>query len=150
MPGSCGALYKIFGGSKLFSQLGILRLSYNATELYANISYVDFIGLPVSLTATTSNGDPAQYVSGILVDGLTRISRVLIEQSQADGVEWDKLVVENNNEVLRAVSPSNGIALDASLFQNYWNRFIEEIWAEYATRDLIVDNSILNWHSGWL
>ncbi|RDL40875.1 uncharacterized protein BP5553_00854 [Venustampulla echinocandica] len=118
---------------------GFCELTYNDQQLYANISYVDFVSLPISLTCTSTNGNVA-HVGGLPANGRTNVCNGLIAQNASDGAGWDQLVVRSSDgSFLRALSPSNGIVLNQSLFQNYWTDYLNQVWTKYASEPLTID-----------
>jgi len=114
------------------------EFTYNSSQLYANISYVDFVSIPVSLALTNSSG-AVQTVSGIPAGGLNTVCSNLIAQNASDGAGWDKLVVTSNGSNLRALSPNNGIVMNSSLFSGYFQPYVNEVWSKYASASLTVD-----------
>ena len=114
------------------------EFTYNSSQLYANISYVDFVSIPVSLALTNSSG-AVQTVSGMPTGGLNTVCSNLIAQNAADGAGWDKLVVTSNGSNLRALSPNNGIVMNSSLFSGYFQPYVNEVWSKYASASLTVD-----------
>lgn len=85
------------------------EFTFNSAQLYANISYVDFVCLPISLKLTNSAG-AVQSVSGMPANGLSTVCSNLIAQHNADGAGWNQLVVTSSSGAnLRALSPNNGI-----------------------------------------
>ena len=117
------------------------EFTYNSSQLYANISYVDFVCLPISLTLTSTTGT-VSHVSGMPSDGLATVCSNLIAQNNIDGAGWDQLVITNNGSNLRALSPLNGIVFNSSLFQNYWTDYINQVWAKYVSSPLTVDTQV--------
>jgi hypothetical protein len=114
------------------------EFTYTSSQLYANISYVDFACLPIALTLTSTTGVTSQ-VGGLPSDGLTTICNNLIAQNHIDGAGWDQLVITNNGTNLRALSPTNGIVFNSSLFENYWTEYIDQVWTNYISNTLTVD-----------
>jgi len=114
------------------------EFTYNSAQLYANISYVDFVCLPIALTVTSTSG-ASGHVGGLPANGLDNVCNGLIAQNSKDGAGWDQLVVTNNGSNLRALSPSNGIVFNNSLFQNYWTDYINAVWDLYVSTTLVVD-----------
>jgi hypothetical protein len=114
------------------------EFTYNSAQLYANISYVDFVCLPIALTLTSTSG-ATEHVGGLPSNGLDNVCNGLIAQNSSDGAGWDQLVVTNNGSNLRALSPSNGIVLNSSLFQNYWTGYVNSVWNYYVSTPLVVD-----------
>ena len=115
------------------------EFTFNAAELFVNISYVDFVCLPISLTLTnTSNA--THYVSGMASDGLDTVCQGLSAQTASDGAGWSSLIVPNPaGGNLRALSPNNGITLNPSLFNNYYQDYVNQVWSTYASRPLSID-----------
>ncbi|KAG0645655.1 hypothetical protein D0Z07_8556 [Hyphodiscus hymeniophilus] len=114
------------------------EFTYNSSQLYANISYVDFVCLPVALTVTSTSG-ATQHVGGLPSNGLDNICNGLIAQNAKDGAGWDQLIVTNNGANLRALSPTNGIIFNNSLFENYWTNYIDSVWDYYVSNTIVVD-----------
>lgn len=111
------------------------EFTLNNDQLYANISYVDFVPrLPVSLTLQTASG-AVQHVSGMPPDGLDQVAQRLREQAAKDGHPWDKLVVPKPgpNSPLRALNPTHGNAVGAS-FDGYYEPLVEEVWKKYHSQ----------------
>jgi len=114
------------------------EFTFNSAELFANISYVDFVCLPISLTLYTATGSP-QHVSGIPSDGLERVCNGLRAQSARDGRRWQDLIVQRNGQNLRALSPNNGIILHNDWFATYWPSYVDQVWARYSNQNLTVN-----------
>ncbi|KXX73371.1 Glucan endo-1,3-beta-glucosidase, partial [Madurella mycetomatis] len=109
------------------------ELTLNADQLFANITYVDFVPrLPVALTLQTRSG-AVQHVSGMPPDGLERVCAGLRAQAAKDGRSWDKLVVQRRGQdrPLRALSPTHGNAVGVS-FAGYFEPLVEVAWDKYA------------------
>ena len=118
---------------------GFCEFTFNAAELFVNISYVDFVGLPISLTLTnTSNA--TQHVSGMAADGLDTVCQGLSDEAASNNADWSSLIVRSpSGGNLRALSPNNGIALHPSLFNNYYQNYVDQVWSHYSTQELSID-----------
>jgi hypothetical protein len=114
------------------------EFTYNSSQLYANITYVDFVSLPIALTLTNSSG-ATQHVGGLPSNGLDNVCNGLIAQNAKDGAGWDQLIITNNGSNLRALAPSNGIAFNSALFQNYWTDYVNQVWDKYVSTPLVID-----------
>ncbi|KAH7400302.1 glycoside hydrolase family 64 protein [Cadophora sp. MPI-SDFR-AT-0126] len=114
------------------------EFTYNSAQLYANITYVDFVCLPISLTLTSTSG-ATSHVGGLPSSGLETICNGLQSQNTIDNAGWDKLVITNNGTNLRALSPSNGILFNPDLFADYWTSYIDAVWNKYITTPLTID-----------
>jgi hypothetical protein len=117
---------------------GFAEFTFNSDQLYANISYVDFVGPPIALTLTTVNSG-TQHVSGMPSGGLDQVCSGLQAQTATDGQGWDQLIVTHNGQNLRALSPNQGMVTNASLFANYYDDYVNQVWTKYTSASLSVD-----------
>lgn len=114
---------------------GFCELTYNAAELFANISFVDFVSIPVALSLVSPDG--SQSVAGLPSGGLAQVCGQLRDQAAADGSDWAKLIqTDGSGVVLRAVSPNTG---GPSLFPGYLDDYVDQCWARYTDTDLTID-----------
>lgn len=110
------------------------EFTLDAAQVFANISYVDFVPrLPIALTLRTRGG-AVQHVSGMGADGLEGVVRGLREQTGRDGRPWERLVVEEKGaggRALRVLSPTHGGAVGAGL-EGYFEGLVERCWGVYC------------------
>ncbi|WP_392675112.1 beta-1,3-glucanase family protein [Streptomyces sp. LN785] len=110
------------------------EFTFNSANLYANISYVDMVALPVSMSSTGSAGN--QTVSPLPSGALASIASGLKSQHARDGAPWDKLVIDDSSGgVLRVLSPSHS-PVD---FGNYWDDYLNRVWSRYSSTPLTVN-----------
>lgn len=114
------------------------EFTFNSAQLFANISYVDFVSIPISLTLTNTSG-ATQHVSGMPANGLDTVCNGLIAQNNADGAGWNRLIVTSNGANLRALSPTNGIVMNPSLLSGYFDGYLNQVWSQYSSTSLNVD-----------
>lgn len=115
------------------------EFTFNSSQIFANITYVDFVALPIALTLTTTSG-ATQHVSGMAADGLTTVCNGLTAQNQVDNAGWNKLIVQSSSgSPLRAVSPNNGIVMNSSLFSGYYTNYVNQVWSRYTSTSLTVN-----------
>jgi hypothetical protein len=119
-------------------QWDFCEFTYNSTEMFADISYVDFVCIPIGLNLT-SVGGTQQKVLGLPAGGLDSVCSKLTAQAQADGNPWTDLIVTNSGQNLRALSPSNGIVLNSSFLQGYYDNYVNQVWSKYESATLTVD-----------
>ncbi|KAJ2974896.1 hypothetical protein NQ176_g5814 [Zarea fungicola] len=123
---------------------GFVEFTFNRSELYVNVSFVDFVSLPVSLRLENSSGKITN-VAGMPSDGLDKVCRALMAQGQKDGSGWDKLVIRSpSGQFLRALSPNAGSVLVPGFLQGYYDNYVNAVWAKYANEDLTV-NTQFSW-----
>lgn len=116
-----------------------MEFTYNHDQLYANISYVDFVGFPIALTLVTSNGEEKK-VLGLSRSGPEQIASGLQEQEAKDGQKWSDLVVKDDaGKILRILSPNQGIVLNPNLLAGYFESYIDEVWSHYHDHCITVD-----------
>ncbi|CAK7244068.1 MAG: hypothetical protein STHCBS139747_005602 [Sporothrix thermara] len=120
------------------------EFTYNSTEMFANISYVDFVSIPVALQLTSTDGSATQTVAGLPSNGLSTICEALQAQQRVDCAGWDQLVVQISsstagNSFLRALSPYCGMVMNSALFPNYFDPYVDQVWSKYQSTTLTVD-----------
>ena len=114
------------------------ELTYNSSQLFANISMVDFVCIPIGLSLTDSSGGQ-QSAAGLPNGGLDTVCSGLSAQAGADGQGWDQLIVTSNGQNLRALSPTNGIVMNSGLFSGYYDGYVGQVWQQYESATLSVD-----------
>ena len=114
------------------------EFTFNSSQLFANISYVDFVSLPISLTLLNNSGG-TQHVSGLPSNGLATICSGLQAQTNADGAGWSSLIVKSGGQNLRALSPNDGIIINSSLFSGYYQPYVNQVWSKYTSTGLSID-----------
>lgn len=111
---------------------GFCEFTLNDAQLYANISYVDFVSnVPIAITLQNSAG-AIQHVSGMGPDGLNQVCSDLQAQAQKDGKPWDKLVVQRDGQNFRVMNPSHGDAVGAD-FSGYYEPYVDQVWQKYSS-----------------
>lgn len=107
------------------------EFTLNNDQLFANISYVDFVSrLPVALTLQDSRGG-VQHVSGMAADGFDRVCSGLRTQASRDGRPWDRLIVQPDGQPpLRVLNPTHGDAVGAN-FSGYFEPLVQQVWRRY-------------------
>ena len=119
-------------------QWDFAELTYNSAQLFANISMVDFVCIPIGLSLADSSGGQ-QSAAGLPNGGLDTVCSGLSAQASADGQGWGQLIVTNGGQNLRALSPTNGIVMDSSLFSGYYDSYVSQVWSMYSSATLSVD-----------
>ncbi|MBS2535425.1 carbohydrate-binding protein, partial [Catenulispora sp. NF23] len=113
------------------------EFTFNSTNLWANISMVDFVAIPIALTSNGAAG--TQTALGLPAGALDTVSAALQAQSAADGQGWNQLVVTNGGANLRALSPNNGIVQNPSLLSGYFDGYLDQVWSKYSSQTLSID-----------
>jgi hypothetical protein len=118
---------------------GFVELTNTAEGgIYANISYVDFVGLILGMTLTGSAGD--QSALGLSADATKSICADLITQAGIDGMPWDKLcLTDSAGNPLRVLAPSDYISSNPDAFSDYWTKYIDDVYKKYSNETLTVD-----------
>jgi hypothetical protein len=119
-------------------QWDFAELTYNSSQLFANISMVDFVCIPIGLSLTDSSGGQ-QSAAGLPDGGLDTVCSGLSAQASADGQGWDQLIVTSSGQNLRALSPTNGIVTNSGLFSGYYDNYVSQVWQMYESATLSVD-----------
>ncbi|MFD9885763.1 glycoside hydrolase family 64 protein [Streptomyces alboflavus] len=118
------------------------EFTFNSTQLYANISYVDLVtALPIGLTLA---GDATHTVAPLPNGAVDKIAADLVAQAGKDGQPWDKLVIRGDGGVLRVISPQNLMAPyfdrpDQMPFRDLFKGYVDQVWDKYRSTDLRID-----------
>ncbi|CRG89493.1 hypothetical protein PISL3812_06529 [Talaromyces islandicus] len=113
---------------------GFVELTNTAKGgLYANISYVDFVGLILGMSLVTTNGS-VQTALGLQPDAVSSICSSLSSQSSQDGYPWSNLcMVDSQSNYLRVLSPyqyiENG---NAEAFSDYFTSYIDTVYSKFG------------------
>lgn len=107
------------------------EFTFNAAELYINISYVDFVSLPIGLQLENTSGT-ITTVEGLPSTGLDTVCAGLVSQTATDGAGWSDLIIKTSSGAnLRALSPNSGITMNSSLFSTYFDSYVQDVWSKY-------------------
>ncbi|TDZ97096.1 Glucan endo-1,3-beta-glucosidase [Colletotrichum sidae] len=119
---------------------GFCEFTFNSFQLFVNISYVDFVSIPVSLTLENDAGTVTN-VPGLPTNGLDLVCDRLRAQDALDNAGWSKLIVRtrDNKANLRALSPNSGIVMQPSLFEGYYAPYVNAVWDKYRSADLTIN-----------
>ncbi|CRG92952.1 hypothetical protein PISL3812_10050 [Talaromyces islandicus] len=119
-------------------QWAFIELTYLATDdVFANLSYVDFVSLALGISLESANG--TQTALGIRADGVTNICNDLRHQATLTGQPWDQLcVTDSANHVLRVLSPTSYLSRQPTAFQDYYRDYVDRVWEEYSHRALLL------------
>ncbi|WP_239153021.1 beta-1,3-glucanase family protein [Virgisporangium aliadipatigenens] len=100
------------------------EFTYSDAGMFCNTTNVDMFSVPMAIKLTGARTQS----TGALVDG----GRDKIFAAMRAEPTFNRLVIGDN---LRIISPGHGIG--AGLFPaNYYDAYINEVWAKYATTDL--------------
>ncbi|KAL5612992.1 hypothetical protein BROUX41_003931 [Berkeleyomyces rouxiae] len=124
---------------------GFVEFTFNDHQLFVNISYVDFVGIPASLELESADGKKAT-VEGFQSDGLDRVCRELQQQEDRDHAGWGRLVIKTRDgkHNLRALSPNSGCVVFPGLFRGYLEPYVNQVWQAYS-KDPLVVNTQASW-----
>ena len=119
---------------------GFMELSHTEEDgIYANISFVDFVGLVLSLVLTLGSGQ-VQTVLGLPADAAKQVCTALREQSHLDGGPWDQMcITSGDGQPLRILSPNLHETIHPGATEGYYDTYVSQVWAKYATQDLTID-----------
>jgi hypothetical protein len=119
-------------------QWDFAEFTYNSSQLFANISAVDFASIPIGLSLTDTSGN-VQTVSGLPAGGVDTIAAGLTAQQAADGNAWTDLIVTSGGANLRVLAPQNAIIYHPTLLSDYYSSYVTQVWDKYESTTLTVD-----------
>ncbi|KAF2469449.1 uncharacterized protein BDR25DRAFT_228762 [Lindgomyces ingoldianus] len=114
------------------------EFTYNDAQLFANISSVDFVSIPVGISLTNTSGQ-TKSVPGMPLNGFSTVVDQLRAQASKDKRPWDQLIYSYNGQPLRALSPNNLLVGNANAWGDYWNSYVQQVWSKFTNQDLTVN-----------
>ncbi|USW53529.1 Putative beta-1,3-glucanase, Osmotin/thaumatin-like superfamily, glucan endo-1,3-beta-glucosidase [Septoria linicola] len=119
---------------------GFVELSWAAAYgIYADITAVDFIGLPLGIELEDSS-NAKHSILGTPSNAATWLCDKLKAQAKKDKQPWDQsCMTGSKGEVLRILAPSSLISLKPDAFKGYYDKYVNNAWSKYAKEDLIID-----------
>jgi hypothetical protein len=119
---------------------GFCEFTFNEYQLFVNISYVDFVSLPIALDLRNESG-AVQSVTGLASGGLDTVCSKLIAQDNSDNAGWSQLIIKapGGGSNLRALSPNSGIVMNNNLFKGYYQSYVDSVWQKYSSDTLTVN-----------
>jgi hypothetical protein len=118
---------------------GFIELTNTSGGIYANTSYVDFVGLVLGMKLTNSDGTSAT-TPGLQPGSVATICNELVSQAKKDGQIWNKLcMADKNGKPLRVLSPGQYGSLHQEAFQGYYDNYTNQVWKKYTTSHLSID-----------
>lgn len=107
--------------------------------IYVNISYVDFVGLPLGMEL--SDYDNVNHsVLGVPANAAEVLCEQLKDQTTKDGQPWDQLCAyDSSGKVRRVMAPPNLIAQNASAFEGYFSTYVDDVWSWYSSNNLTIN-----------
>ncbi|KAI0531991.1 glycoside hydrolase family 64 protein [Xylaria digitata] len=121
-------------------QWGFIEFNYDGTTIYANISFVDFVGIPLGMGLTLASGAQQQVVQGLQGGAVNDICNGMKQQASADGQIWDRLcVTTSSGQALRVLAPNLYESGNPGQFGGYYDDYINQVWNQYASQDLTIN-----------
>ena len=119
---------------------GFVELTWTAQGgLYANISYVDFVGLPLGMSLINTAG-AVNTAQGVDINSIEDICEALDAQTCVDNQPWNELcVTDSSGYALRVLSPFQYQSINNTAFSTYWTSYINSVWSYYTTNTLTID-----------
>lgn len=123
------------------------EFTFNTSQLYINITYVDFVSLPISLQLENTSGT-LTTVEGLPSTGLDTVCAGLTSQTATDGAGWSDLIIKSSSGAnLRALSPNSGITMNSSLFSTYYDSYVQAVWGKYSNGANLTIDTQASWGS---
>lgn len=118
---------------------GFVELTYAEDSIYVNISYVDFVGLPIGMALYGLDGT-VQTALGVDAGAVDKICAGLVGQAAIDGQPWDELCVfTTSGDVIRVLSPTDYLSIAGHGWSGYWTTYIDDVWDYHSTMPLTID-----------
>lgn len=119
---------------------GFAELTNSKTwGLYANLSFVDFVGMALGLKLRRTGNDTTE-VRGVPTGGKHKVCNDLRDQAKKDGQPWDQLCVNNEEgQLMRVLSPAGLVSMNKTAFSDYWYPYTNETATMFSKDALTVN-----------
>ncbi|KAH8681722.1 hypothetical protein BX600DRAFT_429640 [Xylariales sp. PMI_506] len=113
--------------------------------IWANLSFVDWVGLILSMNLTTSSS-PVMAVEGLKTGSIDKICAALQAQTKSDHQpEWEALCITGpDGQPLRVLSPNLYYSTNNSAFAGYYDEYVDQVWTKYTSQTLTIDTQNSN------
>lgn len=120
---------------------GFVELTYtDQGVIYANISYVDFVGMILSMSLSTTDGTPDQITKGLRASAVNDLCNGLVAQKNRDNMPWSSMcIARSDGRPIRVLSPTDFQSVDANAFARYWDAYADQVWRKYASEPLTIN-----------
>ncbi len=118
---------------------GFIELTLTKDKtIYANLSFVDFVGMLLGMSVTLGNGQTLK-VPGLKPGSMADICKGLVAQAASDKQPWDHMcVTDASGQPLRVLSPNIYVDVNKGAMSNYYASYIDQVWSKYRSQDLVV------------
>lgn len=117
-----------------------VELTNISNGIWANLSFVDFVGLPLGMTLTSASGQ-STTIRGVNSAAVSTVCQGLKSYAGPDGAPWDQLCqYRSDGTPLRAVAPQKYIAVHGGAFSNYYTNYVNSVWSKYSSTPLTIDS----------
>lgn len=120
---------------------GFAELTWiNNYGLYADISFVDFVGLPLGMQLTVKDGSGTQSAMGLQSDAVTRVCDALKGQQAIDGFPWGaECAYTPSNQLIRVLAPQDIMSTSNGYWNGYFDNYIKQVFQAYSTTPLQIN-----------
>lgn len=121
---------------------GFVEFTYTNNVLYANISYVDFVGMVLGMKLQVKDGS-TQSALGLAGGAVTKICNDMQTQKNSDGRNWTGMcIADQSGKPIRVISPTIYNDIKASDFSTYWDNYVNQVWSTYTSKPLTIDTQM--------
>lgn len=120
---------------------GFGELTWNqGGGIFADISFVDFVGMPVGIQLTTTDGTPTQQALGLPHDAVNSVCNDLQAQSRVDGQPWaQECVYTRDGKLIRVLAPIDLLSAQPDAWHGYFDAYIDAVFQYHAVVPLTIN-----------
>lgn len=128
--------------------------------VFADISFVDFVGLPLGMQLTVTDNTGTQLANGLPSNAVAQVCSDLKAQSAIDGMPWydspemynlnlksantkmfrsNECVYTTSNELIRVLAPIDLLSQQPTAWSGYFDNYVKEVFTRYSTTPLTID-----------
>lgn len=119
---------------------GFAELTWNSANIFADISFVDFVGLPLGIELSTNSGTSSQSALGLPSNAVQSVCSDLQAQHAKDGMPWDQeCVYTPSGELIRVLAPVDYLSQNNGAWSGYFDSYIREVYQQFSSSPLVIN-----------
>ncbi|KOS23248.1 Glucan endo-1 [Escovopsis weberi] len=112
---------------------GFMEFTFNQDgSLFANLSFVDFVGLILSISLQDRQTNQTLITRGLGPNAVRDMCNGLTQQAAKDRQPWNKLCISRNGNLIRVLSPGIYQSMNPDAFAGYYDGYVDRVWRRYT------------------
>lgn len=108
--------------------------------IFADITAVDFVGLPLGIELSVNDGSGTQQALGLPSGAVSQVCSALQSQAASDGQDWgDECVKTSGGDLVRVIAPGDLVSQNPNAFSGYFDDYVNQVYSQYSSNTLTIE-----------